>query len=87
MVITCVSVVLVYDTDTCLQFERLVLHRFYCIVVVEICIFVSGEHVFVDSSTPILVANQIINAGASKSCMPSSRLKDFAFVMNPFTVS
>ncbi|XP_004510145.1 uncharacterized protein [Cicer arietinum] len=26
-----------------------------------------GEHVFVDSSTPILVANQIINAGASKS--------------------
>lgn len=26
-----------------------------------------GEHVFVDSSTPILVANQIINAGTSKS--------------------
>ncbi|KAJ1396102.1 Immunoglobulin E-set [Sesbania bispinosa] len=26
-----------------------------------------GEHVFLDSSTPILVANQIVNAGASKS--------------------
>lgn len=26
-----------------------------------------GEHVFIDSSTPILVANQIINARASKS--------------------
>lgn len=53
--------------------------RIFCfnIIVVEFFFFsFSGEHVFVDSSTPILVANQIINAGASKSCMPSSTLND-----------
>lgn len=59
------------------------------VVVVEIYIFISGEHVFLDSSTPILVANQIVNAGASKSCKPSSTLKGFCFFFffDPLTVS
>lgn len=33
---------------------------------------ISGEHAFLECSTPVLVANQIVNAGASKSCMLSS---------------
>ncbi|XP_061370529.1 uncharacterized protein LOC133313211 [Gastrolobium bilobum] len=33
-----------------------------------------GEHVFLDCSTPILVANQIVNAGTSKSYVVRSQL-------------
>lgn len=62
-------------------------YSFHCIVVVEICYSISGERVFLDSSTPILVANQIINAGASKSCMPNSVLRDSSFLMNFLTTS
>jgi len=43
---------------------------------------ISGEHAFLECSTPVLVANQIVNAGASKSCMLSSKLKDSDFLVN-----
>ncbi|RYQ88195.1 uncharacterized protein LOC107615024 [Arachis ipaensis] len=34
-----------------------------------------GENVFLDASTPVLVANQIVNFGRSKSCTWRSRFK------------
>jgi len=47
-----------------------------------IIIIISGEHVFLEFSTPLLVANHIVNAGATKSCMLSSTLKDSDFFID-----